>query len=148
VTTSFLPHFLDDLPVKALSMMQPYAWLFANGILTIDDRSWSTSYRGQLAIHASKRFHLPYYVWLEKHTNLVLPLPNAMDSGGVVGVAHLSKCLKSALADKAPPLDMRRSHFGQAGFYGFELERAKPVAFVPCKGNVGLFDLPDGLIRA
>jgi hypothetical protein len=41
--------------VKALSLWQPWASLVALGVKTIETRSWSTSYRGPLAIHASKR---------------------------------------------------------------------------------------------
>ncbi len=41
--------------MKALSFRQPLATLVALGAKQIDTRSWRTSYRGPLAIHASKR---------------------------------------------------------------------------------------------
>jgi hypothetical protein len=41
--------------MKALSVMQPWATLIALGAKRIETRSWSTSYRGPLAIHASSR---------------------------------------------------------------------------------------------
>lgn len=41
--------------MKALSLHQPWASLVALGVKTIETRSWSTSYRGPLAIHAAKR---------------------------------------------------------------------------------------------
>lgn len=132
--------------MKALSMMQPYAWLFANGILTIDDRSWPTGYRGPLAIHASKGFQQAYYDWLERNTNVAMPSPGALEAGGIVGVANLVDCLNRADSGSSPPLDLQRSHFGQPGYYGFVLACAKPVAFVPYRGNVRLFDLPAGLL--
>jgi hypothetical protein len=40
--------------VKALTLHQPWASAIAEGIKTIETRSWSTSYRGPLAIHAGK----------------------------------------------------------------------------------------------
>jgi hypothetical protein len=40
--------------VKALTLHQPWAPAIAEGIKTIETRSWSTSYRGPLAIHAGK----------------------------------------------------------------------------------------------
>lgn len=40
--------------MKALSLTQPWATLIAVGAKTIETRSWSTPYRGPLAIHASK----------------------------------------------------------------------------------------------
>lgn len=41
--------------MKAISLTQPWAVLVANGEKKIDTRSWRTDYRGQLAIHASKK---------------------------------------------------------------------------------------------
>ena len=41
--------------MKALSLWQPWASLVALRVKTIETRSWSTSYRGPLAIHAAKR---------------------------------------------------------------------------------------------
>ena len=40
--------------MKALSLTQPWATLVAMGAKRIETRSWATSYRGPLAIHASK----------------------------------------------------------------------------------------------
>jgi len=39
--------------MKALTLWQPWASLVAEGVKTIETRSWKTSYRGPLAIHAS-----------------------------------------------------------------------------------------------
>jgi hypothetical protein len=43
--------------MKALSVMQPWATLIALGAKRIETRSWSRSYRGPLAIHASGRMN-------------------------------------------------------------------------------------------
>lgn len=40
--------------MKALTIRQPWASLIAAGVKTIETRSWSTKYRGPLAIHAGK----------------------------------------------------------------------------------------------
>src|SRR5690348_6608283 len=42
--------------MKALTLTQPWASLVAIGAKRIETRSWSTSYRGPLAIHAAKGF--------------------------------------------------------------------------------------------
>jgi hypothetical protein len=42
--------------MKALTLTQPWATLVAVGAKRIETRSWQTSYRGQLAIHAAKGF--------------------------------------------------------------------------------------------
>jgi hypothetical protein len=40
--------------VKALTIQQPYASLIADGAKFVENRTWSTSYRGLIGIHASK----------------------------------------------------------------------------------------------
>lgn len=42
--------------MKALTLTQPWASLMASGWKQIETRSWSTKYRGPLAIHAAKGF--------------------------------------------------------------------------------------------
>lgn len=68
--------------MKALTLLQPWATLVAIGAKKIETRSWSTSYRGPLAIHASKGFpkdaqHLcfqePFRSHLGEYVNLGEP---------------------------------------------------------------------------
>ena len=40
--------------MKALTLTQPWATLVAMGAKRIETRSWTTNYRGPLAIHAGK----------------------------------------------------------------------------------------------
>lgn len=40
--------------MKALTLRQPWASLVANGVKTIETRSWATKHRGRIAIHAGK----------------------------------------------------------------------------------------------
>jgi hypothetical protein len=42
--------------MKALTLTQPWATLVAIGAKKVETRSWSTNYRGLLAIHAAKGF--------------------------------------------------------------------------------------------
>ena len=49
--------------MKAITLWQPWATLVAIGAKTIETRSWSTSYRGPLAIHAAKS--TPARAWRE-----------------------------------------------------------------------------------
>jgi|ERR1035437_3790402 hypothetical protein len=48
--------------MKALTLYEPWASLISIGAKTIETRSWSTSYRGPLAIHAAKRKPAPWWV--------------------------------------------------------------------------------------
>jgi len=45
--------------MKTLSLIQPWATLVAIGAKKIETRSWSTRYRGPLAIHAGKKLIMP-----------------------------------------------------------------------------------------
>ena len=61
--------------MKVLTLHQPYASLIALGLKTIETRSWSTKYRGPLAVHAAAR-RVPQYV----HHNVNADLPPVLDS--------------------------------------------------------------------
>lgn len=140
------PLGLERMPsvhLPALSMMQPYAWLFSCGLLTVDDRSWATARRGPVAIHASKRFHLAYYEFLRKNTNWTLPEVGAFEAGGIVSVATLTDCLVPVAAGTPLSLnDIHRSHLGASGHCGFVFENPRRVPFVPCRGMPGFFKAP------
>ena len=45
--------------MKTLTIRQPWASLIAAGVKTIETRSWSTRYRGPLAIHAGAHHPVP-----------------------------------------------------------------------------------------
>lgn len=135
--------------MRAISMMQPFAWLFANGRMTIDDRRTGTPYRGPVIIHASKNFLDSFHELLTK-----LPaaqhwqMPKARDEferGGIVGIANLVDVIKPVAPGSMPP-DLRRSHFGGHGLTGLVFSEPKSFPLVPYPGKVGFFDVPSELV--
>lgn len=54
IATDARRHVPGGATVKALTLHQPWASLIALGVKTIETRSWSTRYRGPLAIHAGR----------------------------------------------------------------------------------------------
>lgn len=44
---------LARMPLRCLSIRQPFAWAVCAGIKTVENRSWQTDHRGLIAIHAS-----------------------------------------------------------------------------------------------
>lgn len=42
--------------IPALTVRQPWTWAVAKGYKPIENRGWTTPYRGPLAIHAAKRW--------------------------------------------------------------------------------------------
>jgi hypothetical protein len=47
---------MEHRPIRVISLWQPWASLVVIGAKTWETRSWDTSYRGPLAIHAAKRW--------------------------------------------------------------------------------------------
>ncbi len=76
---------------RALTVRQPWASLIALGIKTIETRSWRTSYRGDLAIHAGQhepsRDDLLLINGSDSRSSIGLPL------GAVVAVTRLVDCI-------------------------------------------------------
>lgn len=126
------------MKVKALSCYQPYAWMIVNGYIDIDDRSKPFSHRGILAIHASRRLHTPYYLFV-KHV-LKVPIPDAdkLDYGAIVGTVELIDCIPPGAPTAVPP--QRRAH-GGADCYGLVFQNAKRVSPIATRGMPGLFDV-------
>lgn len=56
---------------KALSIKQPWASLIAHGIKDIENRTWKTSYRGKILIHASLKGVPDFVFTREQHKELM-----------------------------------------------------------------------------
>jgi hypothetical protein len=88
--------------MKALSLWQPWASAIAIGAKTIETRSWYTSYRGPLAIHAAKRCIKSELIlrgceWIWRDAlNPILdgdrPLWEILPFGAIVAVCTLFDC--------------------------------------------------------
>jgi hypothetical protein len=72
--------------IKALTICQPYADQIAKGEKIIENRTWATSYRGPLAIHAGKS-----RAWMDEEDLEERP---DMAFGAVVAIAELRDCIR------------------------------------------------------
>jgi hypothetical protein len=145
--------------MKALTMTEPWASLVAICENTIETRSWSTRYRGPLAIHAAKGFPAdarrlcrqpPYRAVLARHGYASadhLPL------GSVIAVAVLADVLefdrdslrKAREGARRGLLPEHEAEFGDfsPGRFGFVLRDVRRLAApVPVRGMLGLWALP------
>lgn len=57
--------------MKAISLWQPWASAIAVGIKKIETRSWQSSYRGPIAIHATKKLTPEMREWWRVHVELL-----------------------------------------------------------------------------
>lgn len=128
--------------MKALSVQQPWADAIVRFGKDIENRTWHTAYRGLVAIHAGQKMR----GWedFEHLARLAGYREDYFDGrefevGGVVGVARIVDC---SAAHPSKWFD---------GPFGFVLHDAKPITFIPCRGSLGIFDLPSdvaGLVAA
>jgi activating signal cointegrator 1 len=155
--------------MKAISLWQPWASAIALGAKTIETRSWATSYRGPLAIHAAKRckkvelLHLAAcWNWRGALNDILKghPRDNLWDLlpfGSIVAICDLVDCRPTGSFTVAE-LDSPRSRPGgydtwasdwtERGMGDFSLGRfgwvlKNIVALhepVPCIGSRGLFN--------
>lgn len=115
--------------MKALSILQPWAWLIANGHKDIENRVWSTRFRGRFLVHAGKRWGAEQdddLAWVREQFPHIA-LPESFDLGGIVGVATVTDCVQ----------DHDSPWFN--GPHGFVIADARPVAFMPCLGMLNFF---------
>ncbi|KVD71843.1 hypothetical protein WI89_01060 [Burkholderia ubonensis] len=131
--------------MKALSIRQPWAWLVASGHKDIENRTWRTAYRGPLLIHASagmtrQEYEDAFQFALQAGgIQLAYRMPGVkeLERGGIIGVADLMHVVSPAA---------RMSLWHMDGCYGLHLCNARPLPFIPYKGQLGIFDVPDNVL--
>ncbi|MCP4248068.1 MAG: ASCH domain-containing protein [bacterium] len=132
--------------MKALSVNQPWAWLIIHGGKWIENRTWSTTYRGPLAIHAgrSRRWLDDWYLpdgtgrdcgLRNADCGLTLPRRDDLIFGAVIGLVDLVDCLPS----DHPRVTGDRWNDG-AGWC-WVLSNPRPIEPVTCRGRQRLFDV-------
>lgn len=148
--------------MMALSVRQPWTYCITHLGKRCENRTWTTRYRGPALLHAAKGMTREEYetvaFFVEYHypelapagaPDLELPAFDALARGGIVGRATLVDCVRSRGA--LPPGksrawgDLHIQPWWQ-GPVGFILDDVEPVPFVPCKGALGLFEVPDDIM--
>lgn len=155
--------------MRGLTLTQPWAQLVAQGEKKIETRSWATTYRGRIAIHAGAGLgpvggerglvelcqQEPFQSVLAMHGaawgNLVLR--SQLPRGAIVAVARLEMCLTTdplvfdgftgAFGDRLT--DQERA-FGDysPGRWGWILSDVRPLKQpIPWKGALGLWKIHD-----
>lgn len=137
----------DDVrPTKALSLTQPWATLIALKAKRVETRSWSTHFRGPVAIHAAKGFPASArdLCWTLPFGDALGDLtPSKLPVGAIVATAYIDGCRFTE--DVARQLDEPELSFGDyspgrfAWFLSSIIALDKPI---PCKGALGLWTIP------
>ena len=129
--------------MKALSVRAPWWWAILHG-KPIENRDWSTNFRGRVWLHASKWWiqsevedDLEDVEFMAQKDGILLPqqqLPSMRALGGhIVGSVEITDCVR----------DHPSAFF--VGKFGFVLERPSFIQHpIPYKGKLGFFDGPEG----
>jgi len=141
--------------MKVLSLRNPWAALVVHFGKRIENRTWSTRFRGEFLIHASKGMTRREFDEAYEFARPVLggSLPTAerlqsmLQFGGIVGHARLvdvvPPCASAFCSCKAALSFGRSWHMPEQ--YGFVLEDVVPLPFRPCKGALGFFELKEAV---
>jgi activating signal cointegrator 1 len=134
--------------MKCLTIRQPWATLIALGEKQIETRSWPTSYRGDLAIHAGMQVDKaicktePYQSVLTRHGYTADNLP----SGVILATSRLAGCcgVTPQQAQQSWP-GGNEYVFGDyaEGRYAWKLEGVVALAHpIAAKGRLGFWEYP------
>lgn len=129
----------DMLP--CISILQPYAWLIVSGHKDIENRDWSTRFRGRILIHAGKKYsrstRAEYEAdFDEDNAPFRLPAFDDMQLGGIVGSATITDCVRE-----------HPSRWKILGSWGFVLADQRVRPFVPYRGQLSIFRVPRSAIE-
>jgi hypothetical protein len=116
--------------MKALSILQPYAWLIVTGRKDIENRTWYTGYRGPVLIHAGKAYPKGEYA-MDADGYADYPPTREEMIGGIVGIATITGCVNKS------------DSYWFNGPWGFTLTDARAFPkLIPMRGALGFFDVP------
>lgn len=132
--------------MKALSLIQPWASIIAIGEKQWETRSWSTPYRGPIAIHASgNRDEVKAGVLRHFHEEAIgLKLEaGTLPYKAIVALAFLTDCKPTEeLRDTVSKREALVGDFG-SGRFGLKLDMVLRLRDpVPASGMLGIWDVP------
>lgn len=117
--------------MRAISIQQPWAWAILHAGKDVENRTWTTRYRGEIAIHATRlqtEWKLP--------KGVAPPAPGALVQKAVLGVVEIVEVVNHS------------SSRWFTGPYGFVLRNPRPLRQpVACPGNQNIWELPPAVAR-
>jgi hypothetical protein len=125
--------------MKSLTLRQPWAHFIIHGQKRIENRSWPTSHRGPLLIHAgSNRSELDARPWSSWERRMPGLKREDLVFGAILGVVEVIDCV--------PWEDVKEDRWAEGPWcWLLENVRAFPEP-VPYSGAQGLFSVPDHLL--
>lgn len=141
--------YREDGEVKAISLWQPWASLMAMGLKKNETRSWKTSYRGPLIIHAAKKvIGWPSLTIQGLFDDDIAFQPCDLPRGCLLCKVEMVDCQEIGIYNI--PFREIEKELGDytLGRYMWKTENVnvfeKPI---PYRGSQGIFDVPDDVIK-
>ena len=78
----------SPFPDKALTLHSPWAWAIVNGVKTVENRDWATSYRGTIFVHAGQSFESDMAA-RDLFARMQVKPPNEFARGVIVGTVDV-----------------------------------------------------------
>jgi hypothetical protein len=81
--------------MKTISIKNPHAYLIAKGIKDVENRTWKTSYRGKILIHASQKWDTKTILTREQF-DLLPSYDTKIPSSAIIGEVEIIDCIKDS----------------------------------------------------
>lgn len=117
--------------MKALSLKNPWAGWVCTGQKTIETRTWTTNYRGDILICCSQR--------IDRRVPKGKYAPECYIKGKAICVVELYDIVKMEMKH-----EMKAGCFIYPGAYAWLLRNIRKINPVPIKGQLNLFEVPEG----
>ncbi|GEN95930.1 ASCH domain-containing protein [Pediococcus ethanolidurans] len=135
--------------MKAITISEPWASLISFGKKRIETRTWKTSYRGTLYIHAGRHVDKN---WLHEQRRLVSPtdIPSS-HPGFILARCELIDCCEMT-SDFIQKVKQNNFEFQtgvyELGRYAWILRNVQTLAVpVECKGHLRVWNIPAELSK-
>lgn len=131
--------------MKAITLTQPWATLVALGHKQRETRSWSTNFRGEIAIHAAKGYPAEAKDFTRYQVSVGLLNGDGLPLGAFVAVADLVDCRRTGcLADLDLTATERSLGDYSHGRFSFGLANIRPIRPIGARGALSIWDVdPD-----
>ena len=133
--------------MKAISLQNPWAQLVVSGFKTVEAKTWSTDYRGELLIcskaRSDKSLEQAVLDVIEEETDLAFEQDEFFVNGAVLGKVTLVDVRELTEDDLEESwMDPAELETAEAPLYAWVFENAEPIAEpVEVKGKPRLFDV-------
>lgn len=136
--------------MRGLSLKDPFAWLIAEELKTIETRTWGTKYRGEVLICTSKKSYsekdyalfcrnfdfYQEFIWRASHIR--------SRPGMAVAVATIINCRNMLEVDEpAAFCQYNREDYDDGVIKAWELSNIRKIKPFPIKGAMSLFKVSD-----